>query len=66
MALVPMGGVVTSAGRTDLRAVPALDPLLASRKEAIRAARRIIRNPAATDEQVDDALEALVELAKET
>ena len=61
MKLETLGGVITSAGRTDLAAVPELDP----RKAAIRAARRVIRDPASTDDQVDDALEALVELAKE-
>lgn len=59
--LVSLGGVISSAGKLDLSAVPALDP----RKEAIRAVRKILRDPAASDDQVDDALEALVELTKD-
>lgn len=41
--------------------VPAQDP----RREAIRAARAVLRKADATDDEWDDALEALVELAKD-
>lgn len=56
-----MSRVITTAGRTFAEPAPVIDP----RREAIRAARAVIRNPESTDDQVDDALEALVELAKE-
>ena len=34
------------------------------RKEALREVRRVIRSPESTDEQVEDALEALIELSR--
>ena len=34
-----------------------------SRREAIKAVRAVIRNPQSTDADVEDALEALVELS---
>ena len=36
-----------------------------SRKDSIKAVRAILRNATASDAEVDDALEALVELSKD-
>lgn len=52
------GNVITSAGR----AAP-VKPETAKR-EAIARIRQVLRNQAAPDAEVDDALEALTELAK--
>lgn len=41
---------------------PAAQPV-DTRREAIKAVRAVIRNPQATDDDVEDALEALVELS---
>lgn len=49
---------ITTAGRDE---APQADP----RKEAIRHIRSIMRKPDATDDEVDGALEALLELAKD-
>lgn len=54
-----MAEVIFTAGKS----LPTAPPDL--RREAIRSVRQIIRNPASTDDQVDDALEALLELTKE-
>lgn len=55
-----MSEVITTAGR----AVPT-SPTTNPRREAIKAIRAALRNQDATDAEVDDAIEALVELAKE-
>lgn len=52
------GRVITTAGRA-----PAPSPQTA-RREAIARIRAVLRNQAAPDTEVDDALEALTELAK--
>lgn len=54
------GDVIVTAGKT----VPVASPTN-PRREAIKAVRQIIRDPLSTDDQVEDALEALVELSKE-
>lgn len=51
---------ITTAGRVDQSPAPR-DP----RKEAIRLIGRTLRKQDATDDEVDAALEALVELTKE-
>lgn len=53
------GDVVVTAGLAPAP-VPQ-DP----RKESIRQIRKTLRDAAATDDQVEDALEALLELTKE-
>lgn len=53
-----MARVITTAGR---EAPP--DPRSA-RREAISRIRQVLRAPEARDEDVDDALEALTELAR--
>lgn len=58
---MPVAEVILTAGIGSGGPAKQIDP----RKEAISAARKVLRDPAATDDQVDDALEALVELAKE-
>lgn len=50
--------VITTAGRQ-----PAPKPA-GARREAIARIRAVLRNQAAPDEAVDDALEALTELSK--
>lgn len=52
-----MAEPITTAGRQ----APAPDP----RKEAIKLIRIALRKPDATDDEVDSALEALVELSKD-
>lgn len=54
-----MAEVIDTAGRAD--APPPVDP----RREAIKAVRAVLRKVSATDDEVDDALEALVELSKD-
>ena len=54
-----MADLITTAGRAE--ASPATDP----RRDAIRLIRTALRNPQATDDEVDSALEALVELSKD-
>lgn len=49
--------VITNAGREGAVRVDA-------RREAIRRIRQVVRRVDAPDDEVDDALEALVELAK--
>ena len=49
---------ITTAGQAE---PVASDP----RKDAIRAIRSALRKPDSTDDEVDSALEALVELAKD-
>lgn len=49
---------ITTAG---LDSAPAADP----RKSAIKVIRTALRKPDATDDEVDSALEALIELAKD-
>ena len=56
-----MAEVFTSAGLAPT-STPAPDS--SPRREAIRAVRAIIRDPKATDADVEDALEALVELSR--
>jgi hypothetical protein len=53
-----MGKIITTAGRT---AAPKPKNV---RKSAIASIRAALRNKDATDSEVDDALDALVELAK--
>lgn len=55
-----MTDVVDTAGLEPQAEQPA-DP----RKEAIKLIRTALRKPDATDDEVDSALEALVELAKD-
>jgi hypothetical protein len=50
---------ITTAGQPE--PAQAADP----RKDAIRLIRTALRKPDATDDEVDSALEALVELAKD-
>lgn len=50
---------ITTAGRADEQPAPDL------RKEAIRHIRTTIRRADATDDEIDGALEALLELAKD-
>jgi hypothetical protein len=45
----------------DSSAVPQVNP----RRELIKSIRSVIRRQDATDDEMDDALEALVELSKE-
>jgi hypothetical protein len=55
-----MSGPITTAGRaTDVQ--PQLDP----RREAIRLIGRTLRKQDSTDDEVESALEALVELSKD-
>lgn len=54
-----MAEPILTAGR--LTAQAPQDP----RKESVKAVRKVLRDPASTDEQVEDALEALLELTKE-
>ena len=54
-----MGRVITTAGKPE--ATKPKD----SRKAALASIRATLRKQDATDAEVDDALEALVELAKE-
>ena len=56
-----MAEVFLTAGKNPFGSLPLEDP----KKDAIQAVRRILRNPQSTDDQVDDALEALIELTKE-
>ena len=56
-----MAEVIFTAGKMAPTSVAFKDP----RREAIKAVRAIIRNNASTDDEVDDALEALIELSKE-
>lgn len=56
-----MAEVIYTAGKFAAPTVAPFDP----RKEAIRAVRKIIRDITSTDDQIEDALEALVELSKE-
>jgi hypothetical protein len=49
---------ITTAGRDE---APAANP----RKDAIRLIRTALRKPDATDDEVDSALEALIELSKD-
>lgn len=64
-----MGDVISNAGlQAVLTAEPKQDATPASpnpRREAIRLVRSTLRNQGATDDEVDDALEALLELAKD-
>jgi len=55
--------VIETAGLAKNR-TPATD-LHEARREVIRAARAALRRADATDDEWDDALEALVELSKE-
>lgn len=50
---------ITTAGATDT--APPADP----RKEALRLIRTALRKPDATDDEYEQALEALVELSKD-
>jgi hypothetical protein len=52
--------VITTAG---LDAV--IGPQPDSKREALRKVRAVLRNPQATDDDYDDALDALTELSKE-
>lgn len=53
-----MAAPITTAGRDE---APAANP----RKDAIRLIRTALRKPDATDDEVDSALEALIELSKD-
>ncbi len=54
-----MSEPILTAGLMDTKPQPS------PRRDAIRAVRAVMRNPKSTDEDVDDALEALVELSKD-
>ena len=54
-----MTRVISTAGKA-----PAAPKPGTTRREAISRIRAVLRNPQAPDTQVDDALEALTELAK--
>jgi hypothetical protein len=56
-----MAEVIFTAGKLVAGPVATSSP----RKEAIRQVRSVIRNPQATDDEVEDALEALLELSKD-
>jgi hypothetical protein len=53
-----MSRVVTTAGRAPEQPRPS------ARREVISRIRQVLRDQAASDEDVDDALEAFVELSK--
>lgn len=55
-----MAEVITSAGLASVEMPAPSDP----RKDAIRSVRAVIRNPKSTDADIDDALEALIELSR--
>jgi len=55
---VTPGRVITTAGVSTT-------PVKASRRDAVRLVREALFKPDATDDDRDDALEALVELSKE-
>lgn len=57
------GPVILTAG-LDPKAAPAAAP--SKRKAALAEVRRVMRDPNSTDADVEDALEALVELARDT
>lgn len=54
------GEIIVTAGQV----VPEMAQPKSRKREAIQAVRTILRNPQATDDDVDDALEALTELAR--
>ncbi len=56
-----MAEVISTAGLV----VPADPKPENPRREAVRLIRATLRNQAATDDEVDDALDALIELAKD-
>lgn len=56
-----MAEVITTAGRKEPETVQPESP----RRAAIKAVRAVIRNPSSTDAEIEDALEALVELSRE-
>lgn len=55
-----MAEPILTAGQAP-QPTPAADP----RKAAVRTIREVLRNPAATDDEFEDALAALTELAKD-
>lgn len=57
-----MAEVITTAGRAPQEPQPEPE---SPRKAAVRAIRTALRNPQATDADVEDALEALIELSKD-
>ena len=57
------GGVVKSAGLQSVLAATA--PSASPRRTRIQLIRTALRKSDATDDEVDDALEALLELAKD-
>lgn len=56
-----MAELIVSAGRSTATAAPATS----SRRDAIKLIRATLRKQESSDEDVDEALEALVELSKE-
>lgn len=56
-----MAEVISTAGLVTPEAPKPANP----RRDAVKLIRAALRNPTATDDEVDDALEALVELAKD-
>lgn len=54
-----MADVILTAG------LPAADKATSPKRELIKQVRQVLRNPQASDDEVDDALEALTELSKE-
>lgn len=59
-----MSEVITTAGRAGLAEALTASPAESPRREMIKRLRATLRKPEATDDEVDDALEALVELAR--
>lgn len=57
-----MSDIITTAGLERVFSGPTK---FNKRKEAIREVRSKLRNPNATDDEWDDALDALIELSKE-
>jgi hypothetical protein len=58
-----MAQVIDTAGLTPASAPS--QPVENPRRAAVRAIRLVLRKPDATDDELDDAYEALLELAKE-
>lgn len=56
-----MAEIIDTAGRAPLPVAPVSNP----RREAIRVIRQVLRKQDASDDELDDAYEALVELAKD-
>jgi hypothetical protein len=56
-----MAEAISTAGLTLTEQAKPTDP----RREVVKVIRTVLRNQAATEDEVDDALEALIELAKD-